>query len=106
MRAVASSLWIAGVAACLGACAQAPAVVSAPPSTLPALSAAPCDAAAAQFAVGRSADATLEQQVRERSGARVVRLLRPGQMVTKEFRADRINLELDTGNRVTAVRCG
>ncbi|RZJ10649.1 MAG: hypothetical protein EOO54_21450 [Haliea sp.] len=65
-----------------------------------------CDAALAQFAVGRSLDAALEKEVRERSGARVVRPLRPGQMVTMEFNAQRINLDLDIAGKVVKVRCG
>lgn len=93
----------------LVACAQqpgqsqqaAPPILSAPTAPL-----ARCDAALAQFAVGRGFDAALEKEVLERSGARVVRPLRPGQMVTMEFNAQRLNLELDIAGKVTKVRCG
>lgn len=93
----------------LGACAQqpgqsqqaAPPILSAPTTNL-----GMCDAALAQFAVGRSFDVALEKEVRERSGARVVRPLRPGQMVTMEFSAQRLNLELDIAGKVTKARCG
>jgi len=101
----------AAVLACfaLAACAQqpgqsqqsAPPILSAPTPPL-----ATCDAALAQFAVGRSFDAALEKEARERSGARVVRPLRPGQMVTLEYSAQRLNLELDIAGKVTKARCG
>jgi hypothetical protein len=36
----------------------------------------------------------------------MVRVLRPDTVHTMEYRAERINLELDAGSRVAAVRCG
>jgi hypothetical protein len=41
-----------------------------------------------------------------RSGALMARVLRPGQAVTMEFNAQRLNLDLDSGNSVTRARCG
>lgn len=65
-----------------------------------------CDARAAQFAVGYASTDALAAEVRRRSGARVVRVIHPGDMVTQEFNADRVNIELEAGNRVARVRCG
>lgn len=65
-----------------------------------------CRMAGGQFAVGQLADAGLQAEVARRSGAAQVRLLRPGQVTTMDFNAQRINLEVDRGNRVLAVRCG
>lgn len=65
-----------------------------------------CDAAAAQFAVGQSFGPLLERDVRERSGASIVRWLSPGQAVTMEFNPARLNLTLDNRSRVTKVACG
>jgi hypothetical protein len=36
----------------------------------------------------------------------MVRILRPGQMVTKEFDPERLNLEVDAAGRIIAARCG
>ncbi len=36
----------------------------------------------------------------------MARILRPGQMVTKEYNAQRLNLEVDANGRIVAVRCG
>ena len=65
-----------------------------------------CDASKAQFAVGHQPGLAIQDQARERSGARMVRTLRPGQVVTMEYSAERLNLELDASGTVVRVRCG
>ena len=46
------------------------------------------------------------EAARVQSGAMMARILRPGQMITKEFDAQRLNLEVDANGRIVAVRCG
>jgi hypothetical protein len=65
-----------------------------------------CNAAPAQFAVGRTIDAALESDARARAGARLSRVLKPNQVVTMEFNAERLNLNVDDAGRVTRVSCG
>ena len=65
-----------------------------------------CNAQAAQFAVGQSSTASVMESARARSGAHMARILRPGQMVTQEFDAQRLNLEVNSSGRIVAVRCG
>lgn len=65
-----------------------------------------CNAAPAQGAVGQNATATAVEQARKRSGALMARILRPGQAVTQEHDAQRLNLEVDAAGRIVAVRCG
>ncbi len=86
----------------LAGCATAPAPAPAPAGP----GGGACNAAAAQFVVGRSADAAMQEAARLRSGARSVRVLRPGEAVTMEFSRERLNLELDAGGRIASVRCG
>lgn len=96
-----------GVAALIGGCAshgQAPAPTQ-PQAQAPAPEAL-CNAQPAQAAVGQSSTASVVESARARSGARMVRILRPGQMVTKEFDTQRLNLEVDANGRILAVRCG
>ena len=102
MRRIASFLL---AAATVAACAQQPAWLQAAAGSN-AVVAAACDAAGAQFAVGRPLDAQLESDARARSGATVVRVVRPGQMVTQEFNTERLNIEVDGTGRVIRVRCG
>ncbi len=65
-----------------------------------------CNAQPAQFAVGQASTASVMESARARSGAEMARVLRPGQMVTKEFNAQRLNLQVDAQGRVVAVHCG
>ncbi|MFT4191628.1 MAG: I78 family peptidase inhibitor, partial [Comamonas sp.] len=59
-----------------------------------------CNAEPAQSAVGQPYSPALINQVRERTGARGVRVLQPGQAVTQEYNAQRANLVLDADNKV------
>lgn len=65
-----------------------------------------CEAEPAQSAVGQVATASVVEQARQRAGARSARVLRPGQVVTMEFDATRLNLDVDGESRVLRVRCG
>ncbi|MCD2511379.1 I78 family peptidase inhibitor [Comamonas endophytica] len=65
-----------------------------------------CNAQPAQNLVGRTNTAQNLEQARQRSGAAMARVLHPGQMTTKEFNAERVNLEVDATGRILAVRCG
>ena len=95
----------------LTACAT-PTAPASPPSPAPAPAMPPpalggeCNAANAQFAVGRSVDAALQDDARQRSGARTVRVIRPGDAVTMDYSTQRLNLELDAAGKVARARCG
>ena len=98
-----------GVAALMAGCAshgQAPAAAPTPTQAQAPAPEALCNAQPAQAAVGQSSTASVVESARGRSGARMVRILRPGQMVTKEFDTQRLNLEVDANGRILAVRCG
>ena len=90
------------ITACTGTLAPAPLPAPAPPGRGDNA----CKAADAQFAVGQNADAALLEQARQRSGSRIARILRPGQMVTMEYSAERLNLDVDASGKVASVRCG
>jgi hypothetical protein len=74
-------------------------------ANLPAASAG-CDAAKASGFVGRKADEALVEQARQAAGAERARVLAPGTMVTMEYLAGRLNLDVDAGGIVQGVRCG
>ena len=65
-----------------------------------------CNAARAQQLVGRQATAELGAEAMRLTGAAMMRWLRPGDIVTMEYREDRLNVELDARGRVKALRCG
>lgn len=65
-----------------------------------------CDATKAQFAVGESYSEALAERARKAAGASVVRKLVPGQVMTMEYSAGRLNLDTDAGGKVSSARCG
>jgi hypothetical protein len=65
-----------------------------------------CEAGKAQTLVGQAASGELGARALELTGAQAIRWIQPGQMVTMDYRTDRLNIELDARNRVTAIRCG
>ncbi len=65
-----------------------------------------CNAGKAQPLVGRASSATLGSEALRLSGAGTLRWLRPGDIVTMDYREDRLNIELDAQGQVKVVRCG
>lgn len=65
-----------------------------------------CDSDLAQFAVGQAASPALLQQAQQRSGAQAARILRPGDIMTLEYRSERLNLNVDAQGVVARVNCG
>lgn len=67
---------------------------------------AKCSPEAAQRFVGKNADEDTVHAAVAASGAALARVIRPGMMVTMDFRGDRLNLRLDDGGRIIAITCG
>jgi hypothetical protein len=65
-----------------------------------------CEAKAAEFAIGKQASPELLEQARTRAGAQNARFLQPNDMVTLEYRSDRLNLNTDANRVVVRVNCG
>ncbi len=65
-----------------------------------------CDADPAQQFVGESGSSELESQVKEATGSKQVRTLRPDDVITMEYNPERINLRLDDDGVITSIGCG
>jgi len=65
-----------------------------------------CEAKAAEFAIGKTASPQLLEQARSRAGAQIARIIRPNDMITLEYRSDRLNLNTDANLVVNRVNCG
>nr|WP_314484211.1 I78 family peptidase inhibitor [uncultured Pseudomonas sp.] len=65
-----------------------------------------CQASGADFAVGKMGSADLLEQARKASGSQMARILKPHDVVTLEYRSERLNLNVDEQGRVTRVNCG
>ena len=98
-----------------GGCAVAPPAESPANGTAPAETNIPiregedrsgCEAARAAGLVGRKRSEALGAEAMRLSGARALRWIPEGAMVTMDYREDRLNIELDGAGTVTKIRCG
>jgi uncharacterized protein YraI len=65
-----------------------------------------CDERRALWAIGeRARDSTVEAAA-EAARARIVRVVRPGEAVTFDYRPDRLTIEVDRRNRIVDLSCG
>ncbi|MFC3716253.1 I78 family peptidase inhibitor [Luteimonas soli] len=105
----------------LGACATPPGdaaaqaqaaqagndVIAPDPASAPADAATQCNADAAQSYIGQDASEATVAQAKAAAGATgALRVIKPGQPVTMDFRADRLNVEVDDGNAIVRISCG
>ena len=92
----------------VSACAQLPASEAAvvPPQPMTdSTSPTHCDAGKTSDAIGQLPRAEVVEAARRAAGAEVVRTLRQGQPITKEFRVGRLNLALDAAGRIASANC-
>lgn len=65
-----------------------------------------CHADGAIGYVGQRYTMRIGRIVKDKAHATRVRVIPPGTMTTREFRANRVNLDLDERNIVTRIYCG
>jgi hypothetical protein len=65
-----------------------------------------CGQSLVQSFVGLRANDTLRGEIASRSGAKNIRWIPPGTPVTRDFRVDRLNAELDEDDVIVTLRCG
>lgn len=65
-----------------------------------------CQASGADFSIGKQGSAELLEQARKASGSQIARILKPRDVVTLEYRSERLNLNVDEQGVVTRVNCG
>ena len=76
-------------------------------TTPPGDASAQCNAAAAKAFVGREATEATVAEAQTAAGATgAVRVIKPGQPVTMDFRGDRLNVEVDERNGIVRITCG
>ena len=64
-----------------------------------------CNAAPAQYLIGRQRSDSIGAEALQRSRARTLRWIGPGAIITQDLRSDRINIDIDSNGRVTGLRC-
>lgn len=65
-----------------------------------------CAAEPAEALVGERYRRHVPTRAKQLSGARTVRVVKPGEITTEEFREDRLTLRIDHRRLITSVRCG
>lgn len=99
-------IWVSAAAVVAGCAAPGPSTPGAAGNAPAARPLQRCDAAAAQWAVGKTNTVHHVEEARRRSGALMARVLRPNQPVTLEYDAERLNLQIDATGRIVAATCG
>ncbi|MDW5378461.1 I78 family peptidase inhibitor [Halomonas sp. HP20-15] len=93
--------------ALLTACSGAPRPATAPePPPLQASAPATCGADALRGHIGERLDESLREALQGTSGAQRVRIIRPGQGYTMDYRPERLNVHLDAQQRIDRLSCG
>lgn len=64
-----------------------------------------CNAEPAQSYLGKPASDANVQAAFKASGARGMRLIKPGQAVTMDYREDRVNIHQDAGGNIERISC-
>lgn len=104
MTLLRSLLFAATSGLALSACASPPAESAAAPATEE--TPMTCQAEKGQWAVGQIATDEIVMRVKADTTSDRYRVIAPGMAVTMDYREDRVNLDVDAENRITAVRCG
>lgn len=69
-------------------------------------SSASCDASKMSSLVGQAHTPARAEEARKLSGAKTVRSLRPGDVMTMDYRVDRLNLKIDGQGKIEGANCG
>ncbi len=48
----------------------------------------------------------MREDIQQRANAAIVRVLRPGDVTTREFRAERLSVLVDDGGQIDGFQCG
>ena len=56
--------------------------------------------------VGKALTDALQEEIRTRSGARHLRVGKPGMAMTMDFRQDRVTVYVGADNRIESISCG
>jgi hypothetical protein len=65
-----------------------------------------CHSFAERDFIGRVASSEIGAELLRASGAKVIRWVQPGMMVTMDYREDRLTVRLDASNRIVSASCG
>ncbi len=76
-----------------------------PPADAPAVS-AKCNGDAASAHLGHAGTAEMAEAARKDAGAELVRVLKPNQPMTLDYRGERLNVHVDANGKIVRLTCG
>lgn len=97
---------LVGMALIAAGCATSPGESSSSAPTASRDVTATCDATHVRSLVGNSYSERLASDARRNSGAGDLRVVMPGQVMTMEYRPERLTIVVDDDGNVRSVRCG
>lgn len=84
--------------------AEAPASASAPAST--SSNESYCDSSGLQAYLGQRFEQSTAERAQSSAGARTLRVLQPGQVMTMEYNPARLTIVVDDAGNIGSARCG
>lgn len=94
------------VAAVLAGCSSTGGDAPSKASSAPVANDGRCDASGLASMIGKPATKELLEEARKASGSMMVRALKPHDVVTLEYRSERLNVNTDEQGVVQRVNCG
>lgn len=82
-----------------------PEIIPPPPMKESPLRHASCDSENVHFVMGKMASTDLLEELRQKTGALVVRVLQPNQPISREFDPTRVNVHLNANYVIQEVTC-
>lgn len=65
-----------------------------------------CFAEGASWAIGKGVSDDIVERIRVDTRSQSVRVIRPGQAVTMDYRGDRVNIKLNERDAIVGISCG
>ena len=78
----------------------------APTATLPPMPAQQCVAEPARWAIGQAPTAEVVERIRVDTGSAAVRVIHPGDVITMDYNALRVNVKVNERNAIIGISCG
>ena len=66
----------------------------------------PCDPSIFDDYIGQDATQAVAAEMMEKSGARLMRWIRPDMAVTMDYRPNRLNIHIDDNDKIVSANCG
>ena len=77
-----------------------------PPAAAPLPADGPCMADAASWAIGSAATPEVVERARAETHSSDVRVIEPGQPVTMDYSAERLNINVNERGAIVGLKCG